>query len=594
MKLGPWTLVSKLGSGGNGQVWLATRSDGATAALKVLARVGGDRWQRFSDEVEVMRQLGDEPGVLPLIDAHIPAAGSRAKAWLATPRATPAAEALADASLAEVVDAAREYAGTLARLATRGIHHRDIKPDNLFALDGAWVLGDFGLAAYPGKEPLTTNARKLGPLYFIAPEMLRVPDSADAERADVYSLAKTLWVLAAGQRYPPEGQIRVDAAAYDLSQWVSGDGVLALGLILEQATSIRPDDRFTLAEFAEQLERWAQGGAVQDDAAEKVIQSRYVDALGARLAGSLDPGAIADVEKQFKDVLRQAQLESAEKQREARRAAYQASEDERLAYLRRGGAKASLSLSDTVWMGSLRDCEDFAYAILEQPEERREGELTRARQILWGRPLWWMHTAALGGTLRIRNEPECEPLATELAAQEIRYHLLEFADHPTLAAAWRLQRAIVPLTARIVAAAPLDQLSQAMSSKLSARDRLKYSLDPSRLFLFSVDEFVRRYLRQVHWTPAALTAAAEEVEQALTRVPIPTAEWAGPATDPWLTSWSEESPLITTGIWALSAYPQGDDLLTAPEIRDVISDVAANGSVTTRRSAEPLAHRLSL
>src|SRR4051794_39607192 len=119
MTIGPWTLVSKLGSGGNGQVWLAAHGEGTTAALKVLARTGGDRWQRFSDEVEVMRRLGDEPGVLPLIDAHIPAAGSREKAWLATPTATPAADALSDASLAEVVDAVRQYARTLARLATR-------------------------------------------------------------------------------------------------------------------------------------------------------------------------------------------------------------------------------------------------------------------------------------------------------------------------------------------------------------------------------------------------------------------------------------------------------------------------------------------
>lgn len=31
----------------------------------------------------------------------------------------------------------------------RGSGHRDIKPDNLFELDGRWVIGGFGLVTYP-------------------------------------------------------------------------------------------------------------------------------------------------------------------------------------------------------------------------------------------------------------------------------------------------------------------------------------------------------------------------------------------------------------------------------------------------------------
>jgi serine/threonine protein kinase len=116
----------------------------------------------------------------------------------------------------------REYALTLAGLAAKGIGHRDLKPENLFRHEGRWVIGDFGLATYPGKEPITVGERRLGPLYFIAPEMLREPDVADAGPADVYSLAKTLWALASGQRYPPEGQIRVDVADHDLGQWTGG------------------------------------------------------------------------------------------------------------------------------------------------------------------------------------------------------------------------------------------------------------------------------------------------------------------------------------------------------------------------------------
>jgi serine/threonine protein kinase len=38
----------------------------------------------------------------------------------------------------------------LADLAEEGISHRDVKPENLFRLDDAWVIGAFGLVDYPG------------------------------------------------------------------------------------------------------------------------------------------------------------------------------------------------------------------------------------------------------------------------------------------------------------------------------------------------------------------------------------------------------------------------------------------------------------
>lgn len=592
-QVGPWTMISELGSGGNGVVWLAERAD-TTAALKVLANPGGDRWARFRDEVEVMRRLGDHPGVLRLIDAYVPQVRGKERAWLATPEATPVAVALADATVAEVVEAVRHYAEVLADLAAQGIHHRDVKPDNLFAYESNWVLGDFGLAAYPGKEPLTTNARKLGPLYFIAPEMLREPDSADAEPADVFSLAKTLWVLATGQRYPPEGQIRVDVSAHELSQWVSSDGLLALGLVLEQATDVQPGDRPTMTDFARALERWAAGGAAQDDHAEKVVRERYVQALGARLSGTLDPDAIAGVERLLSDVLREARSTSVEKQREAMRAAQAQGEAERLDYLKAGGAKAALDLSESAWVGNLGDAKNFAYAVLQQPEDQRHAQLIKARQILWGRPLWWMHSAALGGTLRLRGQPGCEPLATELTTQEIRYHLLDFADHPTLALAWRYQRALIPLTARIVALGPLDEMAAALRSRLSVADRLRYSASPDRVFVITVQESVRAQLRQADWTPAGLTALAEEAENALQRIPTPATEWPGPIGDAWLASWTRESPLVMCGLSILSSHPQGDDLLSDRDVRDVIADASANGSSVMKRAASPLAARLGL
>lgn len=444
MNIDGWVLVSPLGCGGNGEVWRSTHSEFGEAALKVLTSRKGDRWQRFCDEVQVMEKLGARPGILPLIASKLPAPPSRAQAWLATPIAEPVVEALGAApSLTAVVDAVLAFASTLAGLSAEGISHRDIKPDNLFRRGGQWQIGDFGLVDYPGKNAVTTGDRRLGPLYFIAPEMLLQPDLADSGPADVYSLAKTLWVLASGQRYPPQGQVRPDVASHDLAAWVNDSGTIALGVILQSATDESPDARQTMAEFADQLREWRRGDPLRDDRAEEDIRLYYVRSLGEQLAKTVNPQAFSHIEAELREVMGEARRQSADKQREVLRDSLRRSETSRRAFIDDYGIKAALDLHDSPWVGSIRDGDDFEYAVLNRAPDERQGELHRARQILWGRPLWWIHSVALAGTLKLRGRDGCEPLATELAAQEVRDHLLEFADHPTLAAVWRLQRAFV-------------------------------------------------------------------------------------------------------------------------------------------------------
>jgi len=94
---------------------------------------------------------GSGPGVLPYLDHDLPAKPSkRDRAWLAMPIAVPIATALEGCPLTDVVDAVAEIAGTLLRLQREfDIAHRDIKPGNLYGLDGKFLIGDFGLIAVP-------------------------------------------------------------------------------------------------------------------------------------------------------------------------------------------------------------------------------------------------------------------------------------------------------------------------------------------------------------------------------------------------------------------------------------------------------------
>jgi hypothetical protein len=588
-----WSLISELGDGGNGTVWAAVHPKHGEAALKVLKRRSGDRWQRFRDEVAVMRRLSGRPGVLPLVAANLPERSSRA--WLAMPIAKKAVDALgSNPSLTGVVSAVQEFAATLASLNEERIYHRDIKPGNLFRLNEQWVLGDFGLVTYPDKDAITVGTRRLGPLYFIAPEMLRQPDVADPGPADVYSLAKTLWALAAGQTYPPEGQIRIDTPLHDLSKWISDSGTLSLGLILQQATEYDPATRPNMADFEGELDAWTKGGATRDDRAADAIRHNYVRSLGDQLAASVDPQAFSRTEAELREVISEAKRRSADKRQQLLRDAMEQSETSRRAFIHDYGVKAALDLHDSPWIGSMRDGEDFAYAVTSRDPAERQAELERARKILWGRPLWWAHSVALAGSLKLRGQDGCEPLATELATQEIRDHLLEFAGHPALAAVWRLQRALIPATARIAAYGPLDELAQSERDSLSAEDRIRYEPNPGRVMMNTVRRSVQLRLREQDWTSQALNSAADEAEKALKRIPIPAAEWDGPMGDPWLQSWSLFSPLVMCGLAILVAEPSADDLLAAPDLQRAIKDAAHSEFELLRRSAVPLAERLGI
>ncbi|MBA3326713.1 MAG: protein kinase, partial [Solirubrobacterales bacterium] len=257
--LGPWQLLERLGGTRNSEVWEASRGDEALA-VKFLRGRGATRYQRFKDEVRFLREMAPPEGVLPWRDSHLPERITPANpAWLAMPVARRITDALVNAEqpAREAVAAVRDIAFTLAGLAGRGIAHRDLKPGNLFRLDGDWVVGDFGLVDYPDKPELTVPNQKLGPAHFVADEMIDHPDTADPHPADVFSLAKTLWVLCVpGQDYPPSGQQRIEVAPATIGHWVGLPYVEQLDLLIERATALDPASRPTMAHFAAELTAW--------------------------------------------------------------------------------------------------------------------------------------------------------------------------------------------------------------------------------------------------------------------------------------------------------------------------------------------------
>ncbi len=269
-RFGRFTVISQIASTTHSRVWEATGPDGEHVAVKELKahRIDAEPYRRFRDEV-AFHTAGPHPGVLPVLDAHVPTTPSDGDpAWLAMPIAETVRMPLGtDPPLEEVVEAVRVYADTLARLAESGVHHRDLKPDNLFRHQGQWVVGDFGLVTWPAKQSLTEPGQKLGPAHFIAPEMVEDPASADPAPADVWSLAKVLWVLASGQNYPPPGQLRIGDRATLLRNYTSHPQASGLEGILEQATRLAPSERPRMRAFAAELKTWLTPAEPRRDSA---------------------------------------------------------------------------------------------------------------------------------------------------------------------------------------------------------------------------------------------------------------------------------------------------------------------------------------
>jgi len=294
----PWTLHERLGKGGNASVWRASRRD-EEVALKVVnsTKAGTEQYRRFVREADFLRSIPDERGVLPLVDAHLPDRPSGTdRAWLAMPLATPIAERLHEAPLEAVVAAFAEIAATLARLrAVHGVAHRDIKPGNLYFSDGQWLVGDFGLISLPNAEELTRNDRRLGPAHYTAYELILDPAGADPFPADVYSLGKTLWVLATGLPFPPEGHQPAGTRSYSINDLRPNANAAALDRLVDRATRLHAEERPTMQEVADDLAAWHGLG----QRAFAIDVSKVGAELRRRLEGQIAKEDLADQRREL-------------------------------------------------------------------------------------------------------------------------------------------------------------------------------------------------------------------------------------------------------------------------------------------------------
>ncbi len=213
-KLGPYEILSPLGAGSMGEVYLArdSRLD-RTVAIKVLPEslaADSDRLQRFEQEARVLStvshpnllnifDIGTQSGVHFLVSEFLEGHTLR--------------ERMSTNSLPhrKLPDYALQLANGLAAAHDKGIVHRDLKPENIFITNDDRVkILDFGLAKISSltnpdgatvtisSPAATAPGTVLGTVGYMSPEQVR--GEAVDHRSDIFSFGAILYEILSGNR----------------------------------------------------------------------------------------------------------------------------------------------------------------------------------------------------------------------------------------------------------------------------------------------------------------------------------------------------------------------------------------------------------
>jgi serine/threonine protein kinase len=189
-----------IGEGGMGVVHAAfDRETSREVAVKVVRGDGGDG-ARFARECAVLAGVA-HPAIVP----YVARGTHEGMHWLAMDRlvgSTLAAALHRDGKLgiADTLALGRRVADALANAHHHGITHRDVKPSNLFLVDGAPAgvrLLDFGIARDLAAPPLTKTGALVGTPGYMAPEQARGERVTPA--ADVFALGCVLFECLVGR-----------------------------------------------------------------------------------------------------------------------------------------------------------------------------------------------------------------------------------------------------------------------------------------------------------------------------------------------------------------------------------------------------------
>ena len=207
-QLGQYKVEKLLGSGGMGQVYLATDRMGRQVALKLLARQHDQdkrHLARFAQEAQTVLTL-NHPNIVTIYDIGEVEGTSYIASELIEGE-TLRHRLAAEINQQEILEIAIQIANALVAAHEKGIVHRDIKPENvMIRADGYVKVLDFGIAkltedfASPVSEDAATRLKVetgegviIGTAFYMSPEQAKgAPIDA---RTDLWSLGAVLYEM---------------------------------------------------------------------------------------------------------------------------------------------------------------------------------------------------------------------------------------------------------------------------------------------------------------------------------------------------------------------------------------------------------------
>jgi len=202
---GRYSVEMEIGRGGAARVFRASNNAGEPVALKILrpeltVTVTADRFLR---EIQLIQRL-EHPHIGRLIDS-----GQSdwliyyAMPYIEGPSLQQVLERRGALSFADAQRLATDLLSALDHAHSRGVVHRDVKPDNILIGRGGAMLVDFGIARaieLAGTDRLTKSGMAVGTSRYMSPEQIAGGDQVDP-RSDLYSLGCVLFECVAGR--PP-------------------------------------------------------------------------------------------------------------------------------------------------------------------------------------------------------------------------------------------------------------------------------------------------------------------------------------------------------------------------------------------------------
>ncbi len=323
-------LLTLVGRGSYGEVWLAQNTLGTRRAVKIVRRQSFDNARPFEREfsgirrfepvsrehdglVDILHAGRDDSGqffyyIMELADPLPPKAGAPDPAPYQPTTLGAFVERRGRLSTAECLPIFAALTAALAHLHDHGLVHRDIKPSNIIFVGGAAKLADIGLVAEIGDAGS-----------FVGTEGFIAPEGPGSVAADIFALGKVFYEAATGCDRSAFPSLPFTTAT-ELAQ---DPGLHELNAIILRACAPSPTNRYPTARaLLADLLLLQSGGSVQRVRRMELGLARIRRGLiwmgGLTATAVLFFGGLAHRERDLRTRAQNAEASVREQNREAR------------------------------------------------------------------------------------------------------------------------------------------------------------------------------------------------------------------------------------------------------------------------------------